>query len=640
MKKIYFSILLLTSAIFVALAVEPARTDLPAAYGEQLWISTFDGAWETTNNEPVTPTNGGGWHSFNTMEGAGTAGNLAKNTKQFNFDTGINNVRPMAAGDSKSGKVTTNTILGTVANGNITTGQIYANVGVLSSSADSKNMTKCYNKGVKSDSKYNTPFESKPDSVAVWVNFAPISATQYGRMSIFIYGEGAAGFQFQDPPSTVAIRDQVVAFAGKEFLATGGWVRLSVPFQYDNYDSFTNFTNSTLETNTTTYQTADVAPKYIIATMATNKIPGGNANDVLWVDDFLMIYNPALTAENTSGKSVFAPADVLSVAYTLTGTMSPYNLNAASNVVSLELSDASGAFDAPTVLDYKETNESGAFSIELPGNLENGTGYKVRVVTTNYPMISETLSISVVSPAIITTSATNNDDLGCNPASIIPPSFTVTDYCNASAEANISTDGPTHTACSYSQTWTASYTSECGTATPLSITYHWVQNAPAIITTSATDNDDLGLNPTVVEPEFTVTDECNPSAVATVTTEGPTNIGDNFTQTWTANYTPECGSAATPVSITYHWVKNDGSSLGRVVVENTVFVYPNPVSKTLFVECAGAEKAAVYTLNGIKIATTKVTESGINVSDYAKGLYLIVVETKDGCVHRSLFVKE
>ena len=374
---------------FTSFAVDPKLTDLPSAYGEQLWISTFDGAWETTNNEPVNMTAGGGWHSFNTA--TGSVASSAKSSLQLNYSA---NVRSGVPEGRKSARISARAIkLGSItlatANGNLTTGRINAN------SATAGDLTKNFNSTMRTDEVYNTPFESRPDSVTVWVNFKSKSSTQLGRTSIFIHGDGV---DFQDPPATTASQNAVVAFAGLEFGQTDEkWVRLSIPFNYESYTSFSSFSNVSASTSTMKYNIpGNVEPKYIIATMATNKVPGGAEGDTLWVDDFLMIYKPTLMAENTTGKSTFVSGEEIKVSYTLTGTMSPYNLNANANVVSLQLSDAFGSFDSPTLLDYATTNKSGVFTVALPKGIEIGSGYKLRVITTNYPMISNEINVEIV----------------------------------------------------------------------------------------------------------------------------------------------------------------------------------------------------------------------------------------------------
>jgi hypothetical protein len=86
----------------------------------------------------------------------------------------------------------------------------------------------------------------------------------------------------------------------------------------------------------------------------------------------------------------------ITVNFTLSGTMSPENLNAAPNVVIAQLSDANGSFDNPTELGRVTTNTSGSITGQIP-NVSSGQHYKVRVVSTNYPMIGENIQeISIV----------------------------------------------------------------------------------------------------------------------------------------------------------------------------------------------------------------------------------------------------
>jgi uncharacterized protein (TIGR02145 family) len=80
---------------------------------------------------------------------------------------------------------------------------------------------------------------------------------------------------------------------------------------------------------------------------------------------------------------------------------------------------------------------------------------------------------------------------------------------------------------------------------------------PAIptITTDLTDMT-LGCDPTFTPPtatDFTVTDECNSSATATVTASAETVDGHSHFITWTATYTNVCGQEAEPKSVTYTW---------------------------------------------------------------------------------------
>jgi hypothetical protein len=170
--------------------------------------------------------------------------------------------------------------------------------------------------------------------------------------------------------------------------------------------------------------------------------------------------------------------------------------------------------------------------------------------------ITYTWTEDLIAPVIATTATSGN--LGCNPQ-IVAPTFTVNDNCDVNPVANVAITGPTNTAgCTWEQTWTATYTDACNNAAaPVSITYTWTEDliAPVIATTATSGN--LGCNPQIVAPTFTVTDNCDVNPVANVAITGPTNTaGCTWEQTWTATYTDACNNAAAPVSITYTWTED------------------------------------------------------------------------------------
>jgi hypothetical protein len=170
--------------------------------------------------------------------------------------------------------------------------------------------------------------------------------------------------------------------------------------------------------------------------------------------------------------------------------------------------------------------------------------------------ITYTWTEDLIAPVIATTATSGN--LGCNPQ-IVAPTFTVTDNCDVNPVANVAITGPTNTAgCTWEQTWTATYTDACNNAAaPVSITYTWTEDliAPVIATTATSGN--LGCNPQIVAPTFTVNDNCDVNPVANVAITGPTNTaGCTWEQTWTATYTDACNNAAAPVSITYTWTED------------------------------------------------------------------------------------
>jgi uncharacterized repeat protein (TIGR01451 family) len=158
---------------------------------------------------------------------------------------------------------------------------------------------------------------------------------------------------------------------------------------------------------------------------------------------------------------------------------------------------------------------------------------------------------------VISTTATSGD-LGCNPT-VTDPVFTGLDNCDGVFDPIVNSEGPTTIdGCDYTVTWTATYTDNCGNvAIPVIITYTWTEDTELpVISTTAVSGQLPGCNPTVVAPTFTGLDNCDGVFDPVITTTGPTNVGCDYTQTWTADYTDACGNTAIPVEITYTWLED------------------------------------------------------------------------------------
>ena len=148
--------------------------------------------------------------------------------------------------------------------------------------------------------------------------------------------------------------------------------------------------------------------RYILLTATTNETPGtGSTNDDLFVDDVLLVYNPTLRMEQLASNE-FAINSTICIPFTLTGTMSPENLNAMPNEVIAQLSNANGSFGSPTELGRVTTNTSGSITAQIP-NVPVGQHYKIRVVSTNYPMIGN----NIQEISIIDTSALEDHVASC-----------------------------------------------------------------------------------------------------------------------------------------------------------------------------------------------------------------------------------
>lgn len=114
-------------------------------------------------------------------------------------------------------------------------------------------------------------------------------------------------------------------------------------------------------------------------------IDDGSATDPSFAVDDILITMPAAVNTITTTNDVspaswcFNAAPTGSVNFNSTGTFT------AGNVYTAQLSDASGSFAAPTSIGTLSSTASGALSIatSIPSGVAVGTGYRVRVISSN-----------------------------------------------------------------------------------------------------------------------------------------------------------------------------------------------------------------------------------------------------------------
>jgi len=216
----------------------------------QIGNSTFEN-WESTSNELHEPVN---WNSFKTASGSWSS----FGGQQMDWSTDI---RPGSTG-TKSVRIWSNSVLGIIANGNVTLGQI--NMGSTTANDPSN-----YNYTKTSDANFSESLTDTPDSIVFWVKYVPINGASQARASIILHDN----YNFKDPNEVGGIN--TVATAILNYGATGGnWVRKSIPF---------NYVSATANT-------------HILITFTSNMTPGGGSNnDQVWIDDIELIYNPVST---------------------------------------------------------------------------------------------------------------------------------------------------------------------------------------------------------------------------------------------------------------------------------------------------------------------------------------------------------
>ena len=341
------------------------RLNLPAQYGPQFDNRGFE-QWTTREvtsvSEPVH------WHSGGTATGT-WSGFLSSQIEQSS------QTRPGSSG-SKSVRLFPDSVLGVTANGTLTNGRI--NAGSMSATGSGN-----YNYTQRAESAFNTPIGQLPDSLTIWVCFRSQSTTDKAQVKAVVHGD--ADYKLiangTEEPANMHVATAVKSFT-RTAPANGAytWHRLSIPFNNSG-------------------PCTDV--RYILLTATTNETPGtGSTNDDLFVDDVLLVYSPTFRMEQLASNE-FAINSNISIPFTLNGTMSPENLNAAPNVVIAQLSNANGSFSNPTELGRITTNASGSITAQIP-NVPVGQHYKIRVVSTNYPLVGDNIQeISIIDTSTI-----------------------------------------------------------------------------------------------------------------------------------------------------------------------------------------------------------------------------------------------
>ena len=361
--------------------------NLSAQYGPQFDNRGFE-QWTERVSEPTH------WHSGGTATGT-FSGFLSSQIEPSS------QTRPGSTG-SKSVRIFPTSVIGVTANGNMTNGRM--NAGSMSTTGSGN-----YNYTQRAESAFNTPLNQLPDSLSVWVCFRSQSTSDKAQVRAVVHGD--ADYKFiadgTEQPAEMHVATAINSFT-RTSTANGAytWRRLSIPF--DNSGPCTDV-------------------RYILMTATTNEIPGsGSTNDDLFVDDILLIYKPTLRMGNLDHIQ-YEPNESIDINFTLSGTMSPDNLNAEPNEVIAQLSDANGSFSSPTELGRITTNTSGSITAQLP-NVPNGQHYKIRVVSTNYPMVGD----NIQEISIIDTSSIEESQAHC---SLYPNPFSTTLYVSTGESA-------------------------------------------------------------------------------------------------------------------------------------------------------------------------------------------------------------
>ena len=449
--------------------------NLYAQYGPQFDNRGFE-QWTNRVSEPTH------WHSAGTADGSYSSflpDDLIESSTQ---------TRPGSTG-SKSVRLVPKEVgflfWTYTANGNLTNGRM--NAGSTSTTGEEN-----YNGTRRNESGFNTPINQLPDSLSIWVCFRSQSSTQNAQVKAVVHGN--ADYQIRangtESPSDMHVSTAEQALTRTS--ANGGaynWRRLSIPFQNNG-------------------PCTDV--RYILFS--------GSTNDDMFVDDVLLIYNPSLNLGQLAANS-FSPGDAITIPFTLSGTMSPENLNKAANEVIAQLSDANGNFNNPTELGRVTTNTSGSITAQIP-NVTTGNGYRIRVISTNYPMVGGNIQ----------------------QVSIMPTAFTITATADPTGAGNVTGSG------SYNQGETCTLTATANNGYTF---VNWTK-----------DGTQVSTNPSY---SFTVTESAtyiahfSANSYTIDLTASPTN-GGTVTGGGTYNYGQSCTVSATAATgFTFEYWRENGN---------------------------------------------------------------------------------
>lgn len=271
MKKI----LLLFTALLFSFSFATAQQEV----GQQFANNHFE-QWRNETSSRVAPVS---WNSLNSGSGnwQGTAAKdfIAKSTDTHPNASGQYSVQLKCVGIW--------IVLATIpANGGITTGRFNAG---STTASDPANCTY-----TSSESGFNHPLTSYPDSVYVWTKTSISNSSHKARFNIVIhkYVPGVTAM-YQDPApngggvvntSTAVNTQKEVATAWLNFNTSGQWVQQKVAFNYNDYGN---------------------EPAYVLATFSTNQTAGtGTSGDKLLFDDIVLIYNTRLASLTVNGTAI------------------------------------------------------------------------------------------------------------------------------------------------------------------------------------------------------------------------------------------------------------------------------------------------------------------------------------------------
>jgi hypothetical protein len=310
--------------------------------------------WENVGQDTEEPIQ---WNSNKTGGGNATSG---PNTLRRDTST--------LFGGQYCARVRSGSTIGIVVNGALTTGRV---------EAPSFTKSEGYIRAIPTNAPYRMPFVSRPDSFVFWIRYSP-NGSDYARVEARLHvgyayaPEAPVGGNHPDSTQNIIARALWNNSAATNKTITN-WTRISIPFTYvDNR-----------------------IPQYILITSTSSGDQNGGTNgSTMWLDEFRVIYNPTLQLSGNKNYGTFYVSAnsgaSINVPYTATGTY------VSGNTFTAQLSNAAGSFASPVALGTLSSLVSGAVNGTIPAGTAAGSGYLVRVVSNNPPIISDTGTATIV----------------------------------------------------------------------------------------------------------------------------------------------------------------------------------------------------------------------------------------------------